>query len=111
VGGSVVIDGRFSTASEREAARALARRRGIPFTGVWCEAADNVIAARLRRRAEDRHEVSDGREELLGRHRAQYEPSVNETDVLRVGAGDAALRDVNDILAVVASPRRPEGGI
>jgi predicted kinase len=103
VGGSVVIDGSFSTASEREAARVLARRRGIPFTAVWCAAADDVVAARLRRHVEDRHEVSDGREELLGGHRAQYQLPVGETDVIRVDTGDGALRDVNAMLAVVAA--------
>jgi aminoglycoside phosphotransferase family enzyme/predicted kinase len=96
-GWPVIVDGSFPTRAERETARALAGRRGAPFAVLWCEAADEALRRRLRRRSADRHEVSDGREELLDLHRARYEPPRDERDVVRVdtereGAEAAARR-------------------
>jgi aminoglycoside phosphotransferase family enzyme/predicted kinase len=83
-GWPVIVDGAFPSAVERGEARELARRAGLAFTVLWCEAPDAVLAGRLRRRADDPHEVSDGREELLSRHRDRYEPPADEPGVLRV---------------------------
>ena len=56
---------------------------------------------RLGARTEDRHEVSDGREELLPQHRARYETPAAEPDVIRLDttgdsgrAVEAALREL-----------------
>jgi hypothetical protein len=38
----------------------------------------------LQRRAHDRHEVSDGRVELLAQHWSQYETDRGRSDVLEV---------------------------
>ena len=83
-GWSVVADGSFSLVAERNQARALAERVGVPFTVLWCDAPDEFLRTRLRQRAKDRHEVSDGREELLARHRARYESPTSEPDVIRI---------------------------
>lgn len=89
-GWPVIVDGSFSAAAERAEARALARRLGSPLTVLWCEAPEAVLRDRLHRRAEDRREVSDGREELLAAHRARYEPPAAEDGVIRVETtGDA----------------------
>jgi predicted kinase len=56
---------------------------------LWCDAPDDVIAGRLRKRSEDRHEVSDGREELLAAHRAGYEPPAAEPGVVRIDTSRA----------------------
>ena len=99
-GWPVIIDGAFSHAAERADARAVADRHGAPFTILWCDAPDEVLGERLRRRSGDRHEVSDGREELLAPHRARYETPSSEPGVIRLDTtGDraqsveAALRD------------------
>jgi uncharacterized protein len=94
----VILDGSFGTVAERDEARALAARHGAPAVVLWCEAPDAVIAARLRRRAADPHEVSDGREALLARHRGRYEPPAAEPRVIRI---DAAA-DPEDEVARVA---------
>ena len=83
-GWPVIVDGAFAHASERAAARALAASGSMPLTVLWCDAPDDVIAARLRQRSEDRHEVSDGREELLPQHRARYEPPAGEAGVVTI---------------------------
>jgi uncharacterized protein len=72
-GWPVVVDGSFSHARERDEARALAGRMGVPHVALRCQAPREIIADRLRRRARDRHEVSDGRVELLAQHLSQYE--------------------------------------
>jgi predicted kinase len=98
-GWPVVMDGAFAAAAERDEARALASRRGVSLTVLWCDAPDAVLADRLRRRAADPREVSDARPELLARHRAGYEAPVGEGNVIRVdttadpdGAATAVLR-------------------
>ena len=99
-GWPVIVDGSFSHAAERAEARAVAAARGVPFAVLWCDAPDAVIAERLRRRALDRHEVSDGREDLLAPHRAGYESPAEEPGVIRLdtsgevaGALSTALGD------------------
>jgi predicted kinase len=83
-GWPVIADGAFSHAAERAEARAVADRHHAPFTILWCDAPDEVLVERLRRRSEDRHEVSDGREELLALHRARYETPAAEPGVIRL---------------------------
>ncbi|MGH7366320.1 MAG: AAA family ATPase, partial [Candidatus Rokuibacteriota bacterium] len=83
-GWPVIVDGSFSHAAERAEARAVAERHGLPFTVLWCDAPDQVLVERLRGRSGDRHEVSDGREELLAEHRARYESPAGEPGVIRL---------------------------
>jgi len=89
-GWPVILDGSFSHAPERAAARALAARHHVPFSVLWCDAPDDVLMERLRRRREDQHEVSDGREELVAEHRSRYESPAGEPDVIRVDTRDPA---------------------
>jgi len=100
-GWPVIADGAFSHAAERVEARAVADRHRAPFTVLWCDAPDEVLVERLRRRSGDRHEVSDGREELLAPHRARYETPAAEPGVIRLDttgdgarAVEAALREL-----------------
>ena len=100
-GWPVIADGAFSDAAERAEARAVADRHRVPFTVLWCDAPDEVLMDRLRGRSGDRHEVSDGREELLAQHRARYETPAAEPGVIRldttgdgVRAVEAALREL-----------------
>ena len=97
-GWPVIIDGAFARASERAAARALVPAGSPPITILWCDAPDHVIVPRLRRRVEERHEVSDGREELLADHRARYEAPADEPGVVRIDT-TAPLEPQFDVLA------------
>jgi len=98
----VVMDGSFSSASERRAARDLAAGAQAPLAVLWCDAPDGVIRDRLRRRAAGRHEVSDGREELLERHRARYEPPAGEPGVFRVDTTQEVERAVERVCQALA---------
>jgi uncharacterized protein len=83
-GWPVILDGSFSRAAERDEARAVAARVGVPCAVLWCDAPDAVLTERLRHRARRGDEVSDGREELLAEHRARYESPEGEPGVIRV---------------------------
>jgi aminoglycoside phosphotransferase family enzyme/predicted kinase len=83
-GWPVILDGSFSHTKERDDARAVAARVGVPCSVLWCDAPDAVLAERLRHRARSRDEVSDGRAELLAEHRARYESPAGERDVIRL---------------------------
>jgi hypothetical protein len=101
-GWPVVLDGSFSHAAERGAARALAARLGFPFAVLWCDAPDAEIEARLSRRVGDRFEVSDGRPELLPTHRARYESPAEEPGVTRIDTTGDAEHAVERALRVLA---------
>lgn len=101
-GWPVIVDGTFSTAEQRRAARALAVGHGVPFALLWCEAPDAVLAERLLRRAAQGRDASDAGPELLARHRARYEPPAGEDDVILVdtrGDIEGAAADVLSRLA------------
>ena len=101
-GWPVIVDGSFSHAVERAEARAVADRHGVPFAVLWCDAPDEILVKRLRSRSEDRHEVSDGREELLAEHRARYESPEREPGVVRLDTSVEAAT-VERALAGLAS--------
>jgi hypothetical protein len=101
-GWPVIVDGSFSHAVERAEARAVADRHGLPFAVLWCDAPDEVIVERLRSRSGDRHEVSDGREELLAEHRARYEAPAHESAVIRLDTTGEAEAAVEKVMAAIA---------
>jgi predicted kinase len=70
---SVVLDASFRAREKRAAARALARRFGVPFLFVECSADRETCRARLTARAA-RPSVSDGRVELLDTFAESFEP-------------------------------------
>jgi len=102
----VIVDGSFSTRAERDRARAVAWRLGVPFTALWCDAPEAVIRLRLRAREGDRHEVSDGREELLAAHRARYEPPTDEPEAVRLEMTDGEA-DLVRVIAAAAGEGNP----
>ena len=101
-GWPVLVDGTFSSAGQRAEAREVAKRLGVPFAALWCDAPDPVIADRLRRRAEDPSEVSDAGVELLPRHRAQYAAPAQEPDVIRIDTTLSAEQAARDALSRLA---------
>jgi uncharacterized protein len=105
-GWPVIVDGSFSHVAERAQARAVAERHGLPFAVLWCDAPSEVLVERLRRRGEDRHEVSDGRGELLAEHRARYESPAHEPGVIRLDTSGEAEDAVEKVTTALRSPRR-----
>jgi aminoglycoside phosphotransferase family enzyme/predicted kinase len=104
-GWTVVVDGSFSRAEERGEARALAGRLGAAHAILWCDTADEVIAARLRRRVAQGTDVSDGRGELLPEHRARYERPASEQEAPVVRVDTTSDVDADEV--VRALPRSP----
>ncbi len=76
-GKNVILDGSYRRAADRTAARELARETGARAVFIHCTAGDDVIARRLAARRRDPLAVSDGREELLPRQRADFEPTAD----------------------------------
>jgi aminoglycoside phosphotransferase family enzyme/predicted kinase len=107
---NVVVDGTFSSSSERQVAADTASRYGVPFHIVWCDAADAVIATRLRRRTRDRLEVSDGRVGLLAAHRLRYEAPRRESSVVRVDAVRDPAASAERVLKVIGALAGARGG-
>jgi uncharacterized protein len=104
-GWPVVVDGAFSSTEERALAQSLAARHAVPFTTVWCEAPDDVIAERLRRRGETRREISEGRLDLLRRHRAEYASPEPDATVVRVDTTPPADEVVENVLRRLSTER------
>ena len=105
-GWTVVLDGSFSQAGQREDARRVARLRGLGHATLWCDAPDAVIADRLARRVAEPLEISDGHSRLLPEHRARYEPPEGEPNVVRVDTdGEPAIDRVAEALRPLLAPR------
>jgi aminoglycoside phosphotransferase family enzyme/predicted kinase len=105
-GWPVIVDGSFSHAAERAEIRAVAERHGVPSTVLWCDAPDPVLLERLRARDADRHEVSDGRAELLAEHRARYEAPAGEPDVIRLDTSADAAATERELERLTVTPTR-----
>mgnify|MGYP006393446073 CR=1 FL=1 len=63
-GSSVILDGVFARASERQALAELADKVGVPFDGLWLEASREVLRHRIEGRVND---ASDADVEVLDR--------------------------------------------
>jgi hypothetical protein len=70
-GHAAILDATFLAAEDRRAARALADRAGVPFTGLWLDAPDAVLAGRIAARQDD---ASDADIAVLRRQRAALDP-------------------------------------
>jgi predicted kinase len=85
-GWSVILDGVYGRRAEREAARDLARRLRVPILILWCDAPDRELRARMRRRAAEAQDLSEGRADLLDAQKAHYESPEGEAGVVRHAA-------------------------
>ncbi len=71
-GFSVILDAAFLKQAERDEAAALAARLGVALQGVWLDAPDEVLEARLAAR---RNDASDAGIEVLRAQRRSAEPA------------------------------------
>ncbi len=69
----VILDAAFLQQAERDAAAALAARLGVAFQGLWLDAPDAVLEARLAARRDD---ASDAGLEVLRAQRRFAEPAM-----------------------------------
>jgi predicted kinase len=100
-GHTVVVDGVFARASDREAIARVAADCGVPFAGIWLDAPAETLLARARARQRD---ASDADEAVV---RAQLSQAIGSQAWHRVdasGTPESALREALALLARV----RPE---
>jgi aminoglycoside phosphotransferase family enzyme/predicted kinase len=65
-GHSAIVDAVFARAEDRAAVEAVAREASVPFTGLWLDAPERVLVARVERRRED---ASDATADVIRRQR------------------------------------------
>jgi predicted kinase len=73
-GQSVILDGSYKRAAERERVRQLAREQGARVIFVYCECPPEVARERLGIRLTDPEAISDGRVELFEDQRRDFDP-------------------------------------
>lgn len=88
-GRPVVLDASFRTAPMRKAARRLARRHGVPFSFVECNAPRDLLLERLTRRGELAAHESDARVDLLDEFERRFErvDEIPSSEHLRLDTG------------------------
>ncbi len=69
-GQGVLLDAVFARPEERQAAARLAARLGVSFTGLWLDAAPDVLEARVAAREREGRDPSDAGVEVLRRQLA-----------------------------------------
>lgn len=96
-GHSVVADAVFARPEQRAAIEAVARRQGVPFDGLWLEAAPEIMMERIRSR---RRNASDATTEVL---RQQLDYDLGALSWRRIDTGRAksdSLATVRGLLGV-----------
>ena len=73
-GNSVILDGSFKKEAERKRALDLSRQAHADLLFIECQCSESTIQRRLAQRALDPNEPSDGRWEIFGDQREDYEP-------------------------------------
>lgn len=73
-GEGAILDATFQLTSHRERILRLAATHGIPVAVIDCQSSGEVAKERLRRRAAEGRDLSDGRWEIYLRQRAACEP-------------------------------------
>jgi predicted kinase len=77
-GHSVILDGSYKRAAERDRVRQLARHRGARVAFVYCECPPEVARERLGIRLTDPEAISDGRVELFEDQMRDFDPFMPE---------------------------------
>lgn len=75
-GEGAILDATFHRRAHRETILGLIAKHKIPFLLIQCRSSEEVLQERLRRRAEEGRDLSDGRWEIYLRQRHAFEPIV-----------------------------------
>jgi predicted kinase len=73
-GQSVILDGSYKRASERDLVRQLAQENGAAALFLYCACPLEKVKERLGLRAQDPESISDGREEILEAQARDFAP-------------------------------------
>jgi aminoglycoside phosphotransferase family enzyme/predicted kinase len=101
-GHSVVVDAVSARPEERAAIAHLARQAGAVFTGIWLQAPEAILLARLKSRGKD---ASDATPDVLLR---QLSYDLGEMDWIRIDA-DRPESEVTKAVGRLLRPRDPQG--
>jgi hypothetical protein len=101
-GQAVIADAVHARPEERAAIESVARRAGVPFVGIWLEASEDVLADRLRARAND---PSDATVDVLARQvqSGAQDPIWHRLDV--AGHADDVRAKAEELLPMAADGR------
>ena len=94
-GQSVIIDAVFANPIDREAIEAAARREGLPFVGLWLEASEPVLTARVRGRT---HDASDADAEVVRRQLTEETGVIHWHHIDAAGSPDSVERAARALL-------------
>jgi aminoglycoside phosphotransferase family enzyme/predicted kinase len=102
-GRGVLLDATFQRRIDRDAARAIARRCGVPIAFVECACPEDEIRRRLLQRAHRNEDASDADWEIYRRQREVYEPFAPDESVGHIVADTTRpraelLRDIEAAL-------------
>jgi aminoglycoside phosphotransferase family enzyme/predicted kinase len=103
-GHSVIVDAVYQRADDRGALARLAVDAAVPFTGLWLEAPDATLMARVEARVDD---PSDADASVIRLQRAQAPGAIDWHRVDASAAPDVVLARASDI---VAAESRPSSG-
>lgn len=83
-GQGAILDATFQRRAHREAALQFAAKHAIPVALIHCQSPEALVRERLRKRAAEGRDLSDGRWEIYVAQRSAFEPilEVGETDWL-----------------------------
>lgn len=70
----VILDGTFHRKAQREAIAKLAAKHRAPLAVIHCQSAEGVVEERLKRRAAEGQDLSDGRWEIYLKQKVALEP-------------------------------------
>jgi len=73
-GRSVILDGSYKRAAERDLVKQLAQDNGATAIFLYCACPLEVVRQRLGIRAQDPQAISDGREEILAAQAQDFDP-------------------------------------
>jgi len=96
-GETVILDAVFTRPEDRTTAQAIARKAGVPFSGLWLEAPETVLKARIDAR---RNDVSDATAAVL---EAQLKEETGPIAWSPVKAGDGLEAILAEALARIGS--------
>ncbi len=94
-GHAAIVDAVFARTEDRNAARYVAAAAGVPFVGLWLEAPEPVLIARVEGRGPD---VSDADADVIRRQLAQQTDVAQWTRVDASGARQRVLDEVHKIV-------------
>jgi hypothetical protein len=89
-GRGVILDATFQRRADRNAARAIARRAGVPILFVECTCPEDEVRRRLAERARRGHDASDADWAIYQQQRRNYEPFTAEEMHDRMSADSTA---------------------